>query len=124
MKRVISRMATLFKGIQITLPTAIVIGAVVFSISFYSVQVNKSKSIESQKQEDVAIDQQNRLLQVKRSECEALTSGLKNQWNNVVGVTYREGFWEYDDGECWVTYKDTKTGAIETAPLSSMEDVK
>jgi CHASE3 domain sensor protein len=38
---------------KITLPVAIVIGAIVLAISFYAVQVNKSNSIEEQHKEEL-----------------------------------------------------------------------
>ncbi len=49
--------------------------------------------------------------------CNLLSDGVKNQWNNIIGVTYNE-LWD----ECWVTYIN-KDGKVEDAPLSSMQNI-
>lgn len=101
---------------DLSFPAAIVIGCVAIAISFYLVQVDKRKSIEKQQSYEVA---QAELLN-KQNECEALSSGVKRKWNNVVGVTYDNDFWK----ECVVTYTDSKTGEITTSPLRYMQDIK
>ena len=94
---------------KITLPVATVISAVVLVIGFYVVQYNKQQSIERQQ-----------ILKLQQEECNSLSSGAKQQWSNVVGVTYDSEFWK----ECIVTYTDTETGKIKTSPLRLMQDVK
>jgi hypothetical protein len=113
---------SIFKEKSILYPTAIVFGCIVLAAAFYLVQVDKRQSIE--RQQDVenqrAAEELKRSdLAAKEKECESLSSGLREEWNNVVGVTYSD-FLE----ECEVTYTDTKTGEIQKAPLSSMQTVK
>jgi len=95
---------------------AIVIGAISLAVAFYLVQVDKRESIERQQ----ITENKRAELATKQKECESLSSGVKDQWNNVVGVTYDSEFWE----ECVVTYTDTKTGEIQTSPLRLMKDAK
>ena len=111
---------------NITLPMAIVISAVVLGISFYAVQDSKQKSIERQQaielgEEKKERDEDNKRaeLKLKQEECESLSSGAKNKWNNVLGVTYDSELWK----ECVVTYTDPDTGEVETSPLRFMQDV-
>lgn len=116
-KETIDKLGKAVKSINITMPMAIIIGAVIFSFSFYLVQKNKSDSIEQQNRINTILDMEKRNLQVKRDECESLSAGVKKQWSNVVGVTYDEVLWE----ECVVTYIDTESGETEKAPLRFMK---
>jgi len=107
------------------LPIAIVIAAVVLAVGLYAVQYNKQESIERQQQRDLREDRaqttaenERAELMSKQDECRSLSSGVMKQWNNVIGVTYDDELWE----ECVVTYTDTETGEIETAPLRLMQD--
>jgi hypothetical protein len=112
---------------KITFPIAIIIGAVIIGGALYAVQYNKQQSIEAQQlfeqvEERVQRDLENQRaeLKLKQEGCTSLASGVKQRWNNVVGVTYDDKIWE----ECVVTYADTKTGEIKTSPLRLMQDVK
>jgi nitrogen fixation-related uncharacterized protein len=112
---------------KITLPVSIVIAAVILGIVFYAIQYNKQQSIErqqlfEQQEERIQKDLENKRaeLKLKQDECNSLSSGVKERWNNVVGVTYDSELWK----ECVVTYTDTKTGEIVTSPLRLMQDVK
>jgi len=42
---------------------------------------------------------------------------INKRWDNIIGIVYDE-FWE----ECYVTFVNSKTGKMETALLSNMED--
>ena len=99
---------------------AIILGALILGGSLVLLQVNKQKSIEKQQNiEQVEKARQQELIN-NQKECEALAGGVMDQWSNVVGVTYDDNFWN----ECIVTYTDTETGEISTAPLSSMKTIK
>ena len=113
----------LLKDKSLYLPIAVVIGCVVLGTAFYLIQVDKRASIE--RQQDIEntramYEKEQSELSVKQDECESLSSGVKKKWDNVMGVTYDNGFW---GGECVVTYVDTKTGEVRTSPLSSMMDI-
>lgn len=95
---------------------ALVIGCIVIAYSLYQVQASKNTSIEKQQQ----AEEERLNLAMKQDECESLSDGVRDRWNNVVGVTYDADLWE----ECVVTYTNTKTGEIETSPLRFMSDVK
>ena len=56
--------------------------------------------------EQQALENERAELKLKQDECNALSSGIKQRWGNVVGVTYDGEFWK----GCVVTYMDTKTG--------------
>lgn len=116
---------------KLTIPVSIVLGCIVLAVSFYFVQIDKRASIEKQKEAENTILKQKQVLfeqqqekdnalselKIKQAECESLSSGVKDKWNNVMGVTYDNDFYE----ACVVTYTDTKTGSVEIAPLSSMK---
>jgi hypothetical protein len=61
----------------------------------------------------------NEELKQKREECKSLSVGLMRQWNNIVGITYNELA-----HECYVIYKDPKTGDIKESPLDFMSTSK
>lgn len=110
---------------KILIPISILIGAILIAGVYFGIEYNKQKSIERQQEakmrEDKAqkdADNARAELKLKQDECEALASGVKKRWYNVMGVTYDNDFWK----QCVVTYTDTKTGQVETAPLSSMQD--
>jgi uncharacterized protein (DUF2344 family) len=117
---------------KISTPVAIIVGCAILAVAFYLVQVDKRKSIEAeQEQQRVAeqekreyekeqkIEEEERLeLQSKQDNCRSLASGVREKWDNVMGVTYSE-LWR----ECVVTYTDTDTGEVRTSPLSSMKTV-
>jgi len=114
MKRVISRIATLFKGIQITLPIAIIIGVAVFSISLYFVQVNKSKSIEKQQQIELEAkkEKENREYVAERKlDCLAIYKTESDKWNNVRGWNYVEPSdnpFDFGADTCEIIYENSK----------------
>jgi len=83
----------------------IIIASLILGGFFYASQVNKQKSIERQQQ-----------IKIKQDDCKSLSAGVMKQWGNVMGVTY-DDFWK----ECVVTYTDTETGKVKTAPLSHMK---
>lgn len=100
---------------------AFVLGCLILATSFYLIQSDKSASIEMQQaaaQLEKEMDNARAELSMKQSECESLSVGVRAKWNNVVGVTYDDEFWE----ECVVTYTDTETGDIQTSPLRHMTD--
>ena len=112
---------------KLIIPATIIIASLILGGFFYATQVNKQKSIEKQQQIKLQDDRQqqevkNALedLKLKQDECKTLSAGVIKKWNNVMGVTYDNNFWE----ECIVTYTDTKTGEIETSPLRFMKDTK
>ena len=132
-------MKKLFENLnKLSLPATIIIASLILGGFFYAIQINKQKSIEQQQwiksQEDrrqqEAKLQDDRLqqtikndlesLKLKQDECKALSAGVMKKWDNVMGVTYDNEVWQ----ECVVTYTDTKTGEIETSPLSSMQTTK
>jgi len=94
------------------IPVSIVIGCLILGGSFVLINSNKSYSIEQQQR----LDNERGLLKLKMDECESLSVGVRQKWNNVMGVTYSE-LWE----ECVVTYTDTETGEVGTSPLSRMQ---
>ena len=103
----------------------ILIASLIIGGFYYASEVNKQKSIERQQEIKLQDDwrQQevkNALeeLKLKQDECKALSAGVTKKWNNVMGVTYDNDFWE----ECVVTYTDTETGEVETSPLRLMQD--
>ena len=115
---------------KISTPVAIVIGCSVLAASFYFVQIDKRKSIEKQqeqerldsiqeaitKKQSEEISKENEKIKMEQDRCQSLASGVKAKWNNVMGVTYSELY-----GDCVVTYTDTKTGEVTTAPLDAMK---
>ncbi len=100
---------------KLSIPGAIVVGCIVLAGAFYFVETNKQKSIEIQQQSE----SERKDLQSKQDACEALSVGVRAEWNNVMGVTYDE-FWQ----ECVATYTDPDTGEVMTSPLSSMSTIK
>ena len=112
-------------------PLAIVIGCLVLAVSFYLVQIDKRKSIERQYEQQRVVEQkeleyeqklqdlENERLKLKvyQDNCRSLSSGVKDEWNNVLGVVYSE-YWN----ECVVTFVDPDTGNTKTAPLSRFGD--
>jgi hypothetical protein len=117
---------------KIYIPISIILGCTVLALSFYLVQVDKRKSIESQqeiqriadqkdkdyKQEQQEIENSRVELKTEQDNCRSLSAGVRDKWGNVMGVTYSE-IWR----ECVVTYTDTVTGEVKTSPLSRMKDV-
>ncbi len=112
---------------KLILPISILIGCIVLGGFIYASQVIKQQSIEKQQsikleddKQQQDIDNARADLKLKQDECKALQAGVMEKWNNVMGVTYDNGFWK----ECVVTYTDTKTGEVNTAPLSTMKTNK
>lgn len=112
--------------IKLSIPISIVLAAIILGSVFYVIQINKQSSIERQQQierqenkEQQDLENKRAELKFKQDECIALSSGVKQRWNNVVGVSYDE-LWK----DCVVTYSDTKTGEITTSPLKFMKDTK
>ena len=112
---------------KIAIPIAIVLSATIAGGFFYAVQLKKQESTEKQQQIELRekktqqdLDNKRSELKLKQDECVSLSSGVKQHWNNVVGVTYDDKIWN----ECVVTYTDTKTGEIQTSPLRFMQDTK
>jgi len=101
---------------QLLLPIVIIIASIILGGFFYASQVNKQRSIDHQQEAENALEN----LKLKQDECKALSAGVMKKWNNVIGVTYDNGFWK----ECIVTYTNTETGKIETSPLRFMETSK
>ena len=99
---------------------AILLGCVSIGVALYLIQVDKSRSIQAQHAIDNAREDAKTELSMRQAECESLSSGVKEKWNNVMGVTYDKDFWK----ECVVTYTDTKTGKVQTSPLRFMEESK
>lgn len=111
---------------------AIIVGCAILGAAYYFVQVDKRQSIEAEKEYQRLVEQEKREyekekeeeenarleLKAKQDNCRSLASGVKEKWNNVMGVTYSE-IWR----ECVVTYTDTDTGEVTTSPLSSMKTV-
>lgn len=93
---------------EISIPLAIIIGSFFIASSFYFIQIQKQKSIENQQE-----------IKNKREECESLSSGVRDQWGNVMGVTYDDTL-----DECVVTYTDHETGEVKTSPLNSMSTIE
>lgn len=109
------------------LSVAVILGAVIIGVALYGIQLTKQKSIEAQEAQRIAAqkaqqDIENRRadLKVKQDQCESLSSGVKQRWNNILGVTYDDTFWK----QCVVTYTDMKTGEVQVSPLNDMQDVK
>ncbi len=112
---------------KLSLPSTIIIASIILGGFYYLTQVSKQNSIKRQQEIKLQDDRQqqetkNALedLKLKQDECKALSSGVKEEWNNVMGVIYDNDFWK----ECVVTYTDTKTGEVETSPLRFMKTVK
>jgi len=112
---------------KLYLPATIIVASLILGGFFYASQVNKQQSIERQQDIKLQEDRQQQdfkntldQLKLKQDECEALSTGVKKKWNNVVGVKYDDDLWK----ECVVIYTDTKTGEIETSPLRFMQDTK
>jgi len=112
---------------KLTLPATIIIASIILGGFFYASQVNKQQSIEKQQQIKLQDDRQqqevkNALedLKLKQDECKALSAGVMEKWNNVMGVVYDDDIWK----ECVVIYTDTETGEIETTPLRFMQTSK
>jgi len=112
---------------KLTLPATILIASIILGGFFYASQVNKQQSIERQQEIKLQDDQRQQkikndldALKLKQNECEALSVGVKEKWNNVMGVTYDDDFWK----ECVVTYTDNETGKVEISPLRIMETNK
>lgn len=101
---------------KLTLPATILIASIILGGFYFASQVNKQQSIEKQQEAKNALEN----LKLKQDECNALSSGVKEKWNNVMGVTYDDDFWK----ECVVTYTDTKTGQVKISPLKFMETNK
>jgi hypothetical protein len=103
---------------KLSLQSTIIVGCLILGGFYYASQTSKQKSIEKQEQikQDLASTKQE--LTDKQNECEALSSGVKKKWYNVMGVTYDKDFWQ----ECVVTYTDTKTGEVKVTPLRLMKD--
>ena len=90
---------------KLSLPVVILIASLILGGFYFASQVNKQRSIERQQQIKNALD-----------ECEALATGVKERWRNILGVTYDNEVWK----ECVVTYTDKETGSIKTSPLRLM----
>ena len=112
---------------KLILPLSIVMGCIILGGAFYLIQTKKQKSIEKQQQIEQTVKEAQQIkddnmqeLLLKQKECESLSVGVKKQWNNVMGVTYDDGFWK----DCVVTYSDTETGEIQTSPLKYMKTNK
>jgi len=93
---------------KLTLPITILLSAIVLAGGYYAVQYNKQQSIEKQQR-----------IELQQDRCNALSSGVKEKWSNVMGVNYND-FWK----ECVVTFTDTKTGEVKTSPLRLMKTIK
>ncbi len=104
---------------KLSLPVTILVGSVIFGSFYYATQVSRQESIERQQRIERETQTKQQELSFKQKECESLSAGVKKEWGNVMGVTYSD-VWE----ECVVTYTDTKTGEVETSPLSLMKTVK
>ena len=102
---------------KLTLSTTIIIASIILGGFYFGSQVNKQRSIE--RQQEIKIEQERQETETKagQDKCKALSSGVKENWNNVMGVTY-DDFWK----ECMVTFTDTKTGEIKVSPLKNMKD--
>lgn len=102
---------------KLSLPVTILIVGIIMSGSIYASQLSKQKSIEKQQQNDRQQQENKDDLKIKQSECNTLSNGVKEKWNNVIGVTYSE-LWK----ECVVTYIDEKMGGIiRTLPLNDIK---
>ena len=101
---------------KLTLPATILIASIILGGFYFASQVNKQQSIEKQQEAKNALEN----LKLKQDECNALSSGVKEKWNNVVGVAYDDDFWK----ECVVTYTDTETGEVKIWPLKFMKTKK
>lgn len=103
----------------VVLPVSIIIGSFIIGGFVYAAQLSKQRFIESQekvKQEEQKLKDE---ISSKQRECELLSKGVMEQWNNVMGVFYDEILWK----ECVVTYTDTETGEVLTSPLSLMKTI-
>jgi hypothetical protein len=100
---------------KVVLSISIVFGCVILGGSLLLIQANKQDSIEGQQR----IENERQRLILKQKECESLSDGVKKKWNNVMGVTYSELWFE-----CVVTYTDQDTGEVRTSPLSTMTTVQ
>jgi len=92
-------------------PISIVVASVIFA--FVAIIIYTDASYEKEKRQRK--EDELKYMEVKRKECEFLSDGVREKWNNVMGVTYGEFY-----RECVVTYTDTDTGEVRTSPLSSM----
>lgn len=101
------------KNNKLTIPEAIIIGAIVLGIALMFVQGNKSKSMERQQSDKLKQEMQLVELKENKDICSDMLKGLQSQFGNVVGINYST-LWE----ECEVTYLDNDTGEMETSPLS------
>lgn len=122
-------MLALFKGIKITLPVAIIIGVTVFSVSFYSVQVNKSKSIERQQRIELEAknEKENREYVAKRKlDCLAIYKTESDKWNNVKGWNYVEPSdnpFDFGADTCEIIYENGKYNEnVCSAKLAEYEE--
>jgi len=112
---------------KLSLPTTIIVASLVLGSFFYATQVSKQRSIERQQDLSLQADSQQQALRnafedlkVKQEECKSLSPGVTKRWNNIIGVTYDNVYWE----ECVVTYTDPETGSINTSPLRLMQTTK
>jgi uncharacterized FlaG/YvyC family protein len=112
---------------RLILPISVLLGTAILGGAYYGVQATKQVSIEKQEATKNRQDQAEREkenaradLKLKQDNCEALSSGVKQKWNNALGVTYDDKLWK----DCVVTYTDTETGEVRTSPLKFMQDVK
>ena len=94
---------------KLSLPAVILIASIILGGFIFATQVIKQQSIERQQE-----------IKLQEDRCEALTAGVRDKWNNVMGVTYDNDFWQ----ECVVTHTDPETGEVETSPLRFMKTVK
>lgn len=99
---------------------AIIASAVIIALALVIVQLNKSNSIEKQLEQKIAQEQ----LTLKREECLGMLKGLQNQWGNIIGVKYEKPYDFSTEAECLVTYTDSKTGLVDTAPLRFLMDAE
>lgn len=95
-----------------------VLSSLILGGSFYSIQINKQRSLERQQQiniqekqrEDKAkADQAKKEFTAKqKSDCLEIYKTENSKWNNVTG-------WRYDENldACYVSYKDSKPKSAE-----------
>ena len=105
---------------KLSLPVSIIIASLILGGFYYASQVNKQKSIENQQRIEKEAELEEKELTAKREECASLSYGVREKWNNVMGVTYDADIWE----ECVVTFTDNETGKVETSPLSFMKNAE
>lgn len=112
---------------KLSLPAVILIASIILGGFYFATQVIKQQSIERQQEVKRQEDRREKeiknaleALKIKQAECEALAEGVREKWNNVMGVTYDRAVWK----ECVVTYTDTETGKVEISPLRLMETAK